>query len=136
VAGPVQAPIERALEQPAHRRRAQEGQRQRRQERHAGAVHQHHGHIAAEHGKGAMGQVDEVHQPHGHGQANADQEQQAAVRQAVEQHAKETRDHRGRPPFSGLPPDCSVCAAFLQSGPTRPCPMLACCLVYIAPATR
>jgi hypothetical protein len=34
-----------------------------------------------------VGEVDEVHQAHGHRQADADQEQQAAVGDAVEQDA-------------------------------------------------
>ena len=61
-AGAIEAAIERALEHDADQRRDDEGERQRRQERHAGAVHQQRGDIAAEHGEGAVGEVDEVHQ--------------------------------------------------------------------------
>ena len=41
--------------------------------------------VAAEHGERAVREVDEVHQPHRHRQPDADQEQQAAVRDAIEQ---------------------------------------------------
>jgi hypothetical protein len=40
-----------------------------------------------------MREIDEVHQAHRHRQADADDEQQATVRDAVEQHADQVADH-------------------------------------------
>src|SRR6218665_826468 len=47
-------------------------------------LHQQHRDVAAGHRKGPMGQVDEVHQAHGHGQTQRQDEQQHAVGNAVE----------------------------------------------------
>ena len=87
----IEAAIERALQHDADQRGDEEGERQRREERHAGAVHQQRRDIAAEHGEGAVREVDEVHQPQRHGEAAAQHEQQHAVGDAVEQDGQHER---------------------------------------------
>ena len=81
-------PVQRALEHRAEQRGADEGQRQAGQERHAGAVHQQHRDVAARHRERAVRQVDEVHQPQRHRQADGQDEQQHAVGDAVEEHGQ------------------------------------------------
>ena len=58
--------------------------------------------VAAHHRERAVREIDEVHEAHRHRQADADQEQQAAVGDAVEQHTEEVDDHRQRHAI-GLP---------------------------------
>ena len=91
VARAVEPAVERALHHHAGGGHAEEGERQRREEGHAPAHHQPHREVAAEHREGAVREVDEVHQPHRHRQAEADQEEQASVCDAVEDHAQEAR---------------------------------------------
>ena len=95
----IEPPIERALERDAEDCRNEEGRRQGREERNAGAVHHQRRHVAADHREGAVGEVDEIHQPERHRQSCCKHKQQHAVRHAVEQ----DRQHRGSPPSpSGL----------------------------------
>src|SRR5262249_38045604 len=47
---------------------------------------------AARHGERAVGEVHEVHEAHLHGQTQAHEEEQAAVRQAIEKNADHRRD--------------------------------------------
>ena len=81
----VHRPVQRALEQRAEQRGADEGERQAGEEGHAGAVHQQHRDVAAGHREGAVREVDEVHQPQRHRQADGEHEQQHAVGDAVEE---------------------------------------------------
>ena len=60
---PVEPPIEQALEHHAHRGGDDETERQRRDETEIGAVHRQHDDVAAEHGEGAVGEVDEPISP-------------------------------------------------------------------------
>ena len=94
IAGPVEAPVERALEHHARRRRREKRQRQGGEERPAQRVDQRHGDVAAEHGEAAVRQVDEVHHPQRHRQPHRQQEQQHPVGEAVEQDAEGRGDHR------------------------------------------
>src|SRR5262249_57269530 len=59
-------------------------------------VHQRHGDIAAEHRKSRVREVDEIHHPQRHRQADRQQEEEHAVGQPVEQDA-EHRPHDDRP---------------------------------------
>ena len=81
----VEPPIERALERDAEDRRNEKGRGQGREEGHAGAVHHQRRHVAADHREGAVGEVDEIHQPQRHRQSARQHEQQHAVGHAVEQ---------------------------------------------------
>jgi hypothetical protein len=81
----VHGAVDRAFQQRAQQRGGDKGRRQAGQEGPARLLHQQHQHVAAGHGKGAVGQVDEVHQAHGHGQPEGQHEQQHAVGDAVEQ---------------------------------------------------
>ena len=81
----VHRPVQRALQQGAQRSREQESQRQAPQKCHVQALHQNDCQVAAGHGKSTMRQVDEIHQPHGHSQANGQHEQQHAVGHTVKQ---------------------------------------------------
>jgi hypothetical protein len=84
--GPVvERAIQRALQHRPQQRRAGEGDGQADQEGHAEPLHQHDRDVAAGHGEGAMGQVDEIHQAHGHRQAHREDEQQHPVGDAVEE---------------------------------------------------
>ena len=67
-------------------------------ERHAEAAHQRDAQEAAHHRERAVREVDEVHQAHRHRQAEADQEQQAAVGDTVEEDA----DQGSHAPRAGL----------------------------------
>ena len=62
-------------------------QQQGEAERHAVAVHQRNGDVAAGHRERAMREVDEPHQPHGHRQPNRDDVQDHRVGEAKEQNA-------------------------------------------------
>ncbi len=93
VGGAVQAAVENTLEHDARRRRGEEGRRQGRQERPVILVYQGDGDVAAEHGEGAVRQIDEIHQPERHRQADRQHEQQHAVGQAVEQDTEDGRQH-------------------------------------------
>jgi hypothetical protein len=84
----VHRPVERALEQRAGQRDDDERERQAGQERHAELLHREHGEIAARHGEGAVREVDEVHQPERHGQADGENEEQHAVGDAVEKNGQ------------------------------------------------
>jgi hypothetical protein len=57
------------------------------EKRHTEPTHEDDAGVTPEHGEGAMRQVDEIHQPHGHRQADADDEQQAAIGYTIEHHA-------------------------------------------------
>ncbi len=81
----IEPPIERTLERNAENGRNDEGRRQRGQERNAGAVHHERRHVAADHREGAVGEVDEIHQPQRHRQPAREHEQQHPVGHAVEQ---------------------------------------------------
>jgi len=81
----VHLAVQRALQQRPQQRRGHKGRRQAGQKRPAGLLHQHHQHIAAGHRKRTVGQVDEIHQAHGHGQAQRQHEQQHAVGHAIKQ---------------------------------------------------
>src|SRR5262245_7038532 len=85
--------VERALEQCADQRGGHESDGETGEERHAGLVDQDEGDVAARHGEGAMGEVDEVHQPERDGKPAGQHEQQHAVGDAVEQNCQ-----HGRPP--------------------------------------
>ena len=62
----IEPPIERAFEHDARRRRREKGERQRREERPAQLVHQGDRDVPAEHGEGAVSQVDEIHHTQRH----------------------------------------------------------------------
>ena len=95
VARLVQSLVERPLEDDADDGRRDERDGQRREERHAEPRHQQHADVTADHRERAVREVDEVHQPERHRQPDGDDEQQAAVRDAVEQHADDVADHGG-----------------------------------------
>ena len=63
-------------------------QRQTNQERNIEALHQQHGDVTAGHRKCAVGKVDEIHQPHGHGQSDGKNKQQHAVGNAVKENGE------------------------------------------------
>jgi hypothetical protein len=88
VAPRVDVDVEGPLQHQAERRGGEEGQRQRGEERHAHAVHQRHGDVAARHGEGPVGEVHQVHQPERDGEAAGQDEQHHAVGDAVEQHGQ------------------------------------------------
>ena len=90
VAAGVDMHIERALEEGADRRRHHESERQAERKRHAQAIDQDDRAIAAGHGEGAVGEIDEIHQAERDGQAARQHEQQHAVGNSVEQ----DRQHR------------------------------------------
>ena len=58
-------------------------------------VDQRDGDVAAEHGEGAMREIDEIHQPERHRQPDRQHEQQHAVGNAVEQDAEDRGEHGG-----------------------------------------
>src|SRR5262245_44035352 len=89
----VDVGVERALEQCADERGGHEGDGETGEERHAGLVDQDEGDVAARHGEGAMGEVDEVHQPERDRQPAGQHEQQHAIGDAVEENCQ-----HGRPP--------------------------------------
>ena len=95
IAGAVKPAVEHAFERDADHRRGQESHRQRRQERPVEVVHQRDGDVAAEHGEGAVRQVDEIHQPERHRQPDRQHEQQHAVGDAVEQDTEDRGKHGG-----------------------------------------
>ena len=79
----------------------EKGESQRQQEGDAERLRQRRHGIAAGHGKGAVREIDEAHQPHGDRQADRDDEQQRAVGQAVEDEADQDLAHgmlKDRPP--------------------------------------
>ena len=82
----VEMDIERALEKGAGRRGDDEGDGQAPEQRKAEALHQHDGDIAARHGEGPVGEVDEVHEAERDRQAHRQHEQQHAIGEAVEKH--------------------------------------------------
>jgi len=84
----VQRPVERALEHGPDQCRPSKSGRQTQQEGQAQALHEQHRDVAAHHGKRAMGQVDEVHQTHGHRQAHGQDEQQHAVGDTVKKYGQ------------------------------------------------
>jgi hypothetical protein len=90
----VEALVQRPLEHHPDDRHHDECDRQRGEERHAELVHQQRADVAAEHRERSVREIDEVHQAHRDRQADADQEQQASVRDAVEEHADEIDDRR------------------------------------------
>ncbi len=57
-----------------------------------GAVHRQHDDVAAEHREGAVGEVDEPHQPHGDRKPDRDDEQHGAGGQSAQQDAGEISD--------------------------------------------
>ena len=60
---------------------------------HPALPHQRHGDIAADHGKAAVREVDEIHHPQRHGQPDRQHEQQHPVGETVEQEADVPRNH-------------------------------------------
>ena len=92
LAGAVEPPIERSLQHHADRRGGDKAERQGGGEAEMRAVHRQHDHIAAEHGEGAVGEVDEAHQPHGDGQPDRDDEQHGAGGQPAQQNTGEVSD--------------------------------------------
>ena len=81
-----------------------EADRQRRHEADAPVPHRQHDDVAAEHGEGAMREVDEAHQPHGDGQADRDDEQHHAgghARRAACWRCFDAEDHGAVP--TGMP---------------------------------
>ena len=95
MAAGVEMAVERALQHHADRGARDKGQRQRRKERPAGIVDQYRADVAAGHGEGAMGEIDEIHQPERHRQPAGEHEQQHAVGDTVEQDG-EQRGHVSR----------------------------------------
>src|SRR3954453_1732609 len=89
----VEMTIERTLQHHADGSAYDERQRQRGKERPAELIDQHRADIAAGHGEGAVGEVDEVHQPQRDGEPASQHEQQHAVSDAVEQDG-EQRGHQ------------------------------------------
>ena len=81
----VDVDIERALEQRADRGGHDESERQRGEERHAQPVDEDHRDVAAGHGEGAVGEIDEVHEAERDRQPARQHEQQHAVGDSVEQ---------------------------------------------------
>src|SRR3984957_19620978 len=92
LAGPVEPPIERSLQHHADGGGGDKAERERGGEAEMRAVHRQHDHVAAEHGKGAVGEVDEAHQPHGDGQPDRDDEQHGAGGQSAQQNTGEVSD--------------------------------------------
>ena len=92
----VQPAVEHAFEQCSDGAAHHERDRQRRKEWHAEARHRDHAQVAAQHREGAMRKVDEVHQAERDRQSYADDEQQRAIGDAVEQDANEVAEHAGR----------------------------------------
>ncbi len=95
MAARIEMAVERSLEHDADRSRRDEGERQRGEERPAHPVDQDHADIAAGHGEGAVGEVDEVHQAERDREPASEHEQQHAVGNAIEQ-VGEDRGHRKR----------------------------------------
>ena len=85
VALAVDMHVEAALDDHPQSGAEEERERQRRQEGDPKPIDQPDGHIAARHGEGPMGEIDEIHQPEGDRQSATKDEQQHAVRNAVEQ---------------------------------------------------
>ena len=70
----VETAIEQALEDNAGQRGNDERHRQRGQKWKPQPGHGNYARIAAEHGERAVGEIDEIHEAHGHRQADADDE--------------------------------------------------------------
>ena len=98
MAGAIEPAVQRPFQHRADQGRGDEGERQSKQEGHAPAVHRRDGDIAADHGEGTMGQIDEIHQAQGDRQSDADQEEQAPIRKSVEQNPQEWGKHVINPP--------------------------------------
>jgi hypothetical protein len=92
VAAPVEAHVEGPLQHETDDSRDEEREGQRREERHAVAVHQDGGDVAAGHSEGAVREVDEVHQPERHGEPAGQHEQEHAVGDAVEEDGQQRLD--------------------------------------------
>src|SRR5467141_1217766 len=93
IACAIEAAVEGFLEKNGNQGSADEGHRQTGEEGPAEAVHQRHRGVAADHGEAAVRQVDEVHHPQRHRQADREQEQQHPVGEPVEEHACERGEH-------------------------------------------
>ena len=91
MAAGIDVNVERALQQPAERRRHQKCQRQAERKGNAHTVDQNDGAIAARHGEGAMGEIDKVHQAKRYRQTARQHEQQHAVGNSVEQNGQHVR---------------------------------------------
>src|ERR1044072_4021723 len=87
----VDVNVERALEHQADHRGQHEGDRQGGEAGHAVPVDEHDRDVAARHGKGAMREVDEVHQPERDGSPAWQYKQQHAVGHTVEQDGQNER---------------------------------------------
>src|SRR5262249_31522835 len=98
----VDVDVERALEQRADERRHQKRNRKPGKERQAGPVYQDESDIAACHGEGAMGEIDEIHEAEGDRKPACQHEQQHAVGDAVEQNGQHGRPTR--PPSAATLP--------------------------------
>ncbi len=100
----VETPVEGRLEARADRADAEEGDRQRYQERPTQRIGDRDGKIAAQHGEGAMRQIDEIHHAHGDRKPDRHDEQKDAVGQAVEHEKKKLLRHMSRtwPRFRSL----------------------------------
>ena len=81
----IERSVQRTLQQAAEQGCSKERQWQAHQKRYADTLHQQHRDVAAHHGEGPVREVDEVHQPHGHGQTNGQNKQQHAIGYAVKE---------------------------------------------------
>ena len=77
--GIVKANVEGAFQNHPGQRRNDKGCGQADQKRHAPSVQHHDRDIAAQHGEGTMGQIDEVHDAQGDAEPEGQQEQQGPI---------------------------------------------------------
>ena len=84
----IEPAIEGALEDDAENRGDEKRDRQGDEERRAEARHHQRRDIAADHGEGAVGEVDEIHQPQRHRKPARQHEQQHPIGDAVEQNGQ------------------------------------------------
>jgi hypothetical protein len=98
----IKPAIKQALDEDAAERGRNEGANESGHEGHADPSHQARHHIAAEHRKDAMREIDEPHQPHCHRQPDRDQVQHHGEGETVKTNA----DDRGQRVGHGAPQTC------------------------------
>jgi hypothetical protein len=102
----VDVDIESPLEQRTERRGDQKRERQSREKGNTHAVDEDDRNVAARHGEGAVGEIDEVHQPERDCESARQDEQQHAVGNAVEQDGKQNPPSRSADASSSSKSDC------------------------------
>ena len=105
--GQLRGTVDTAVEQPLQRQG--DDHRRRHRQQHGGAIGEAEiarrigGDVAADHREGAVRQVDHLHQPHGHRQADRDDEQHHAIGQGVRADAQQGLHRAARPRASCRP---------------------------------